>query len=99
MNTYKTSWGEKVTQSQIDALTRTAKEKVLKAQLNEHGYHFCQNCGKNSSNTDIDCSHNVSVDRAKKTGATELCWDVSNIEILCRDCHTKKDGLNLKFSK
>lgn len=97
-NTYKTSSGERVTQSQIDALIRVAKQKSLQQQLDDHGYNFCEQCGRNGSGTRLDCSHDYPVGKAKADGKTEKCWDVKNIVIRCRGCHQKRDGLDLKFS-
>lgn len=96
MNTYKTSKGERVTQSQIDKLTREAKAKVLENQIDRHGYNFCVKCGKNHLNTYLDCSHTISVKKAKETGRTELAWCTDNIKIRCRECHQELDGLNIK---
>lgn len=98
MNTYKTSTGERFTQSQIDAKIREAKKSALERQFDMIGFNCCEKCGNNGSNTRLDCSHDISVDRAKKNGETEKCWDVKNIKILCRNCHKTKDGLNLQFS-
>lgn len=99
MNTYRTSSGERVTQSQIDLRTRKAKAQALENQFHEHGYNLCEDCGKNSSGTRLDCSHDYPVGRAKAEGKTEQCWNVKNIIIRCRECHKAKDGLDLKFSK
>ena len=92
MNTYKTSNGERIRQSVIDRLIRKAKEQKLRQQFDEHGYNFCENC-LISSGTYLDCSHRVSVKKAKENGMTELCWDVNNIDVLCRKCHQVRDKL------
>ena len=97
MNTYKTSTGERFTQSQIDARIRIAKAKALELQFNEHGYNFCFQCGSNGSGTRLDMSHDYSVGKAKAEGKTEKCWDVKNLNLLCRSCHKEKDGLDTKF--
>jgi membrane protease subunit (stomatin/prohibitin family) len=97
MNTYQTSNGERFTQSQIERKITEAKAKALEKQCNEHDYNFCENCGRNASNTRLDCSHGISVKRAKEEGKTEQCWNVGNIEILCRACHQIKDKLHLQF--
>lgn len=97
MNTYKTSDGQRFTQSQIDRKIRQAKEIALSRQYLEHSYHFCENCGI-SNGTPLDCSHDISVKKAKENGMTEQCWNPGNITILCRKCHQEKDKLNLKFN-
>ena len=94
--TYSTSTGERLTTRQIDIKTQYAKSILLDRQLQEHGYNFCSTCERNASNTYLDCSHNVSVKDAKSSGRAELCYTVSNLEVLCRECHTKKDGLNIQ---
>lgn len=99
MNTYPTSDGKRYTQSQIDRRITNAKRAILERQIMEEGHNYCENCHSNGRGTRLDCSHNVSVKKAKESGRTELCWDVNNIEILCRDCHQEKDGLNLKFNQ
>lgn len=98
MNTYKTTWGERFTQSQIDRKIRKAKAEALKRQFEEHGYSFCEECGHNGSGTRLDVSHDISVKKAKENGMTEQCWSVGNLTVLCRRCHQEKDKLNLKFT-
>ena len=97
MNTYKSSTGERYTQNQIDRKITEAKAKVIQNQINEYGYNFCEDCGRNASGMRLDCSHDISVKRAKEEGRTEQCWNVKNIVIRCRDCHQKHDKLNLQI--
>ena len=97
MNTYKTSTGEKFTQSQIERRITEAKGKALQKQMDNHDYNFCEQCGKNASGTRLDVSHDISVKKAKESGQSEQCWNVANLTILCRQCHKIKDGLNLQF--
>lgn len=96
--TYQTSTGQRVTQSQIESRMRVAKENVIQAQLDEHGYNFCVECGKNGNGTRLDMSHNISIKSAKEQGKTELCWDEENIKVRCRSCHEKLDKLILQFN-
>ena len=97
MNTYATSTGERFSQSQIERKITEAKAKALEKQRDEFDYNFCEQCGKNASGTRLDCSHDISVKRAKEEGKTELCWDIRNIIIRCRPCHQKHDKLDLQF--
>jgi hypothetical protein len=92
MNTYKTSNGERIEQSKIEVLIRKAKEQKLKQQFNEFDYNFCEHCLV-SSGTYLDCSHKISVKEAKESGRTELCYDVNNLDVLCRKCHQVRDKL------
>jgi len=98
MNHHFTSDGERVSQSTIDSRTREAKAQVLQNQLDEYGYNFCEDCKKNANAAGkLDCSHDISVKKAKESGRTELCWELSNIKIRCRKCHQELDKLNLQF--
>jgi hypothetical protein len=97
VNFYKTTTGEKFTTAQIETKMRVAKAKALEKQFDEFDYNFCEQCGRNASGTRLDCSHDISVKKAKENGQSEQCWNVGNITILCRDCHQKKDGLNTQF--
>jgi hypothetical protein len=92
MNTYECSDGSRLKQSVIERLITKAKAQKVRQQFDEHGYNFCEDC-KISSGTYIDCSHDVSVKKAKETSRTELCFDVNNITMLCRKCHQIKDKL------
>ena len=92
MNTYECSDGSRLKQSVIERLITKAKAQKVRQQFDEHGYNFCEDC-KISSGTYIDCSHDVSVKKAKETSRTELCFDVNNITMLCRNCHQIKDKL------
>lgn len=98
MNTYSTSSGQRVTQSQIDRNITKAKAAVLQNQIDQYGYNFCVDCKRNASGTRLDCSHDISVKEAKECGKAELSWDVENIKIRCRKCHQELDKLNLQFN-
>ena len=92
MNSYKCSDGTRLKQSVIERLITKAKKTKLENQFDEYGYNFCEEC-KISSSTYLDCSHDISVKKAKELGETELCFDVNNITVLCRRCHQIKDNL------
>lgn len=92
MNSYRTSDGSRLKQSVIESLIKKAKAAKLQQQWDESGYNFCEDCGI-SSGTYLDCSHDISVKKAKESGRTELCFDVNNITIRCRKCHQTHDGL------
>jgi hypothetical protein len=92
MGNYRTSSGEKVSQSVIDRRIREAKKQKIEIFLREHGFIFCEEC-KVSSGTYFDCSHDIPVQKCKEQGRTELAWDVDNITIRCRECHKKHDKL------
>lgn len=99
MNTYKTTWGERFTQSQIDRKIREAKAERLRLQFEEHGWNFCEECGSNGNGTRLDVSHDISVKKAKENGMTEQCWNVGNLTVLCRKHHQEKDKLDLRFTE
>lgn len=94
MNHYKTTNGERISKPEIDRRVRKAKSNVIENQRTEHGYNFCVECER-SSGTRFDCSHIVSVNECQKMGRSELAFDESNIEILCRECHQVRDGLTI----
>lgn len=99
MNHYFTSEGERLTQSQLDYRIREAKAKVLKNQFEEHGYNFCEQCGINANGAGkLDCSHDISVKKAKEMRKAELSYDTRIIVIRCRKCHEAHDKLNLQYS-
>lgn len=98
MNSYRTSTGESLSNSVIEYRMGLAKKQLLENQVDEHGYNFCEQCGR-SSGTYLDCSHDISVKKAKEEGRAELCYKVGNMTVLCRKCHQEKDGLGIKFTK
>ena len=71
MNTYRTSTGERFTQSKIDLKIRAAKAEKLRSMQIEFGYIFCEQCGHNGSGSRLDCSHDYSVGQSKKDGKVE----------------------------
>ena len=94
--TYRDSEGNRWTTAQIDRKTNEAKEQLRQDCLDEHGYIFCQTCGRNDC-VPVDCAHIISVKEAKETGRAELCWDwQGNMILEGRGCHAKRDGLNLQ---
>ena len=95
MNTYRCSDGTRLSQSQIETRIRVAKSNLIKNQLEQYGYNFCEDCKQNDCKP-IDCSHNISVKEAKETGRTELCFSLSNLKLRGRKCHQIKDGLNIQ---
>lgn len=99
MGTYSTSSGERLTRSQIETRIRNSKRELLENQILEHGYNFCEDCGRNASGTRIDCSHNISVKKCLEEGMAEIAWDKYNMKVLCRECHQKKDRLNVQWTK
>ena len=92
MNSYECSNGDRLKQSVIDRLITKAKAQKVREQFEDYQYNFCEECGI-SQGTYIDCSHDISVKKAKESGRTELCFDVNNITMLCRKCHQIKDKL------
>jgi hypothetical protein len=97
MNSYKCSNGDKISKKNIDKKVFEAKKNTLKQQKEEYGYNFCEDCKNNGTNTFLDCSHTISVDKCQKEGKSELTWDLNNIKIRCRECHQKLDKTNIQF--
>ena len=98
MPTYSDSKGNRYTTKQIDDKVRLAKAERLKLQFEEHGWNFCEQCGSNGSGTRLDCSHDISVKKAKEEGKAELAWNVGNIVVRCRDCHNEHDGTKIQLN-
>ena len=96
MNYYKMSNGEKISKDARDRKISEAKRIKLTEFFEDNGYVVCEDCQRNDC-LPIDCSHNISVKEACETGRTELCWDINNITLRERECHKKKDGLDLRF--
>lgn len=97
MNTYSDSQGNRYTTNQIERKIRKAGLELLDIQFLEHGYNFCTKCRRNDCKP-IDVSHTISRKKAKEEGCVEVLWSLDNLEILGRNCHKKKDRLNLKFT-
>lgn len=96
MNQYSDSEGNKWTTAQIDRKSDKAAKELLQDQRDEHAYNFCVKCERNDC-VPIDVSHNISRKKAKEEGRVEILWDKTNMEILGRNCHGEKDGLNLQW--
>ena len=94
MNTYSDSQGNRYTTEQIERRIKKSALELLEIQFLEYGYNFCESCKRNDDKP-IDVSHTISRKKAKEDGCVEVLWDLSNLEILGRLCHKKKDGLNL----
>lgn len=90
MTTYRMSNGDRVSKSTIDYRVRETKKELIQDQLEEFGYNFCTDCGKNDC-LPIDCSHEKSVDWCQKNGMAELAWDKKNMRLRGRPCHQRKD--------
>lgn len=85
MGTYNTSYGERVSQSQIDSNIRKAK-----LEFTQNVEPYCHGCGRTGERLSV--SHTLSVDKCKKSGRSELAWDINNFELECTDCHLTWEG-------
>lgn len=94
MNSYFDSKGNKYTHNQIEIKIRKAGLELLNIQFLEHGYNFCTRCKRNDCKP-IDVSHTISRKKAKENRCVEVLWHLDNLEILGRNCHRIKDGLQL----
>ena len=91
--------GQRYDQTQINRYIGRACKLKHETQRENFGYNFCENCGKNSTSTRLDCSHIKSRQKCKNDGEIEKLWDLDNLQLYCRDCHKKFDGLNLQFGE
>jgi hypothetical protein len=96
-NTWEASDGTRYTSQEVAKNIHDAKARKLGLMQHEHGYFFCEECKENTGNY-IDCSHTVSVDQCKKKGMVEYAWDVNNIRLLCRTCHSRFDRNDVRFN-
>jgi hypothetical protein len=104
---YHTTDGETLTRTELDRRISKAKVQKIEDQKNEYGYNFCVDCQDGAFPLDsneleyniLDCSHIISVKEVCETGRAELCYDLSNIRILCRHHHKEYDANLLKFKK
>ena len=95
--TYKDSYGNRYTTSQIDSRSDKAARELLELQFIDYGYNFCTECNRNDCKP-IDVAHLVSRKQAKENGNVEILWNMDNLKILGRECHKKIDKLILKFN-
>jgi Fe2+ or Zn2+ uptake regulation protein len=91
LNFYHCSDGSRVSKKEIDRRIRDAKKQKILKFIKDHGYVYCEECGRNDC-IPVDCSHDISVDECQKSGRAELAWDINNITLRCRNCHKKHDG-------
>lgn len=91
--------GTVLTSVEINRRIRKAKQQKIDSMMDEHGHVFCEDCKdfglpKGAIPMElkiIDCSHNISVDEAKKSRKSELAYEVNNIRMRCRVHHRKHD--------
>ncbi len=98
-NTHKTSTGERVASDVLDRQIRQSCREVMQEQKDEYGYNFCKDCGKNDRSDIIDPSHDISVKWCKENGLADIAAKKGNITPRCRECHTKRDKLNLQWKE
>jgi 5-methylcytosine-specific restriction endonuclease McrA len=95
MNRYFDSNGNSYNQNQIDNRIRKAGLEKIDLQFLNEGYNYCTECKRNDCKP-IDVAHIVSRKKAKELKQVELSWNLSNLQILGRDCHKKLDKLNIQ---
>jgi len=97
MNYHHTSDGNRISKDEIDRNIRKAKAEKIRLHVEEFSYICCTTCGRNDCKP-VDCAHIISVNECQKSGHAELAWDLDNIVLEGRECHKKRDGLDLKFN-
>ena len=97
MNSFEMSNGERVLKTVMDYRVTKAKAQKIQNMKDEYGYVFCEDCERNDC-VPVDCSHDISVKECQETKRSELAWDINNITMRGRTCHTKKDNSDLKFT-
>jgi hypothetical protein len=97
MNYITTSKGERISRAAFDFRIRKAKKAAIDIHLTIYGYLFCVDCQRNTNDTIIDCSHEISVNECIKNSIPDLAYNVHNIKMRCRACHRKHDKSELQF--
>lgn len=98
MARYPLSNGLYIEKSTLDFRISQAKEEKLAKHMEIYGYYFCTTC-RNNECKPIDVAHILSVDWCQKNGQSELAYDLNNMVIEGRECHQKRDKLNLNYGK
>jgi len=103
VNRYTQSDGTKISSVALERNISKAKEIKVNEMMDNYGYIFCEDCNEFGLPPEpyndmelkiIDCSHQISVDEAKKSGRAELCYDIDNIRMRCRIHHKVHDKTN-----
>ncbi|MFZ1704408.1 MAG: hypothetical protein WAT79_08670 [Saprospiraceae bacterium] len=99
-NRYTQSDGTKISSKALERNISKAKEIKVNEMMDNYGYIFCEDCNEFGLHPEprnemelkiIDCSHQISVDEAKKSGRAELACNVDNIRMRCRIHHRIHD--------
>ena len=99
-NRYNRSDGTKISAAALERNISKAKDIKINEMMDNYGYIFCEDCNEFGLPPEprnemelkiIDCSHQISVDEAKKSGRAELACNVDNIRMRCRIHHKIHD--------
>lgn len=99
-NRYAQSDGTKITSAALEKNISKAKELKILEMTDNYGYVFCEDCNEFGLPPEprnemelkiIDCSHQISVDEAKKSGRSELAYNIDYIRMRCRIHHKIHD--------
>lgn len=94
MGNYKLSNGEYISKKEIDRRIIKAKARKREVFWDEYGYFYCERCKKNTCKH-ISVSHIYSTKSCQEGGASEMSYDVNNLELLGLNCHMEWEN---KFS-
>ena len=85
-NYYKTSTGEKVSQSTINKRRSDAYREMYEGEP----HPVCAGCNKPAEAS----AHIIPQARAKQLGLAELCWSKENIFPSCNSCNAKAENIS-----
>ncbi len=64
----------------------SVRKEYLSKRLPDHtGYWICDDCNRYTDSPDVD-------HRIKRSVAPHLRYEFSNLQLLCRPCHQRKDN-------
>ena len=95
-NRFSQSDGTKISSKALEINIHRAKELKILEMTDNYGHIFCEDCNEFGLPPEprndmelkiIDCSHQISVDEAKKSGRAELAYNIDNIRMRCRIHH------------
>jgi len=89
---FKTSEGDQVKKTTIDARIRTCK-KEFTDQAIEEGKQYCWACG--STRRRLSCSHIISVNKCQNDGRAEVAYLADNLQLECLECHAETERGNI----
>jgi len=88
----------RITRAAFDRRISRAKNAMKQNFIDDKGYLYCVECGKNSSGCPgIAASHLVSTPECVELYFSDMAYDLDNIEPMGQKCHRKFENTPLKI--